>query len=271
MELLSRRMGPEAEDKPEAEPLGKRLTQCLWSGFREALKHKVSTKTIARLQVQLEQAGSPFGMKAIDFRLAHLALMVGLPLLFFLYCNVLLLDLTTTAMFSFVGFLLGLLLPIYYLRAKTNQRRLQAIRELPNFLDLLTVSLEAGLGFDSALSKIVAKQHGVLQSEFRRCLEEIRLGISRKEALTGVKERLAAEPVHGMINSIIQAEKLGVGLVQVLRVQSVTVREERKRWAEETALKAPVKMLFPLIFFIFPCLFIVVLGPVVIQMIDAFS
>jgi tight adherence protein C len=131
--------------------------------------------------------------------------------------------------------------------------------------------LEAGLGFDSAISKMVAKKEGVLAAEFRRCLEEIRLGKTRREALTGVKERLVFDEIKVLISSILQAEKLGIGLVQVLRVQSQEVRDKRKQRAEEQAMKAPIKMLFPLVLFIFPSIFIVLLGPAAIQFMQAFS
>lgn len=146
-----------------------------------------------------------------------------------------------------------------------------ALREFPDILDLLTVSLEAGLGFDAAVTKVVSKKEGVLASEFHRCLEEIRLGKTRREALSGIRERLEVDAVNSFISSILQAEKLGIGMVKVLRAQSQEVREQRKQRAEEAAMKAPIKMLFPLVLFIFPSLFIVLLGPAILQFIAAFT
>jgi tight adherence protein C len=169
-----------------------------------------------------------------------------------------------------LGFSIAGLGPNYYLHRKSKQRNRLALKELPDILDLLTVSLEAGLGFDSALSKLIAKKQGIVTSEFRRCLEEIRLGKTRREALTGVKERLDLDEIKSFVSGILQAEKLGIGMVQVMRVQSQEVREQRKQRAEEAAMKAPIKMLFPLVLFIFPCLFIVLLGPVVIEFITNF-
>lgn len=146
-----------------------------------------------------------------------------------------------------------------------------ALREFPDILDLLTVSLEAGLGFDAAITKVVSKKEGVLANEFHRSLEEIRLGKTRREALSGIRDRLEVDSIKAFISSVLQAEKLGIGMVQVLRVQSNEVREQRRQRAEEAAMKAPIKMLFPLVLFIFPSLFIVLLGPAIIQIIATFK
>lgn len=225
----------------------------------------------AGLENRLLQAGRPFGMGVVEYRMLQIALFFALPLLFGGY---------TTLLGGGAGGLIGAgiagiagasFLPAYYLSLKVKQRSAKALRELPDVLDLLTVSLEAGLGFDAALSKLVSKSDGVLSAEFRRCLEEIRLGKTRREALLGVKDRLAADELRLLISSILQAEKLGIGLVQVLRVQSHEVREQRRQRAEEAAMKAPIKMLFPLVLFIFPSLFIVLLGPAAIQFIEAFA
>jgi tight adherence protein C len=163
------------------------------------------------------------------------------------------------------------MMPRTYLSSKIKTRQKLALKELPDFVDLLTVSLEAGLGFDSALSKVIEKQAGFLVDEFRVCLDEIRLGKTRREGLTGIKNRLKVDEISTLLNSVIRAEKLGVGIVQVLRIQSVEVREKRKQRAEEQAMKAPIKMLFPLVLFIFPSLFIIILGPAVIQIINTFK
>ncbi|WP_231571567.1 type II secretion system F family protein [Gordoniibacillus kamchatkensis] len=175
------------------------------------------------------------------------------------------------ASFALAGLAIAVIMPRWYLALRIKRRSRQALKELPDVLDLLTVSLEAGLGFDAALSKLVAKKEGALAAEFQRCLEEIRLGKTRREALLGVRERIELEEMKLLIGSILQAEKLGIGLVQVMRVQSQEVREQRKQRAEEAAMKAPIKMLFPLVLFIFPSLFIVLLGPALIQFIETFS
>ncbi|WP_438447735.1 type II secretion system F family protein [Gorillibacterium sp. sgz5001074] len=223
------------------------------------------------LERRLLQAGRPWGMGPVEYRMLQTALILGLPVLFGGYTLLLGAGpggLFTSALTGLAG---AALLPSWYLSVKIKTRSKQVLRELPDVLDLLTVSLEAGLGFDAALGKLVSRSDGVLALEFRRCLEEIRLGKTRREALQGVKERLQLDEIKLLIASILQAEKLGIGLVQVLRVQSQETREQRKQRAEEEAMKAPIKMLFPLVLFIFPTLFIVLLGPAVIQFIEAFS
>ena len=162
-------------------------------------------------------------------------------------------------------------IPYVYLKMQIAKRGALAVKELPDFIDLLAVSMEAGLGFDAALSKVVSKKPGVLSYEFQRCLEELKLGKTRREALSGVRDRLICDDIKLLIGSIIQAEQLGVGMVQTLRVQADEIRLRRKQRAEEAAMKAPIKMLFPLVLFIFPCIFIVLLGPAIIQIVEMFT
>jgi tight adherence protein C len=139
---------------------------------------------------------------------------------------------------------------------------------LPDILDLLSVSVEAGLGFDAALQKVVEKTKGPLTMEFEKTLQEINIGKSRREALRDMQARVNADDVTTFLGSIIQADQLGVSITNVLRIQSKQVRENRKMRAEEKAQKAPVKILIPLVLFIFPTIFIVLLGPAAIQLID---
>lgn len=239
--------------------------------FVKGYKKKLPGHKVAKIEQKLLQAGSPFNMSPAEFRLIQLLLLIVFPILFGLYGMLLKNDLSSAILFGLVGFAVSMLLPNFYLKQKAKQRSKQALKELADTVDLLSVSLEAGLGFDAAISKIVEKRDGVLSDEFSRCLEEMRLGKTRREALTGIKERLIVQEVNILISNILQAEKLGIGMVQVLRIQSQDVRERRKQRAEEEAMKAPIKMLFPLVFFIFPSLFIVLLGPAVIQFLEAFN
>ncbi|TYP69435.1 type II secretion system F family protein [Paenibacillus methanolicus] len=239
--------------------------------LRRAFSRRLEERKEASIELALLQAGRPFQMNPVDYRLLQIALAALLPCAAGGYGYLLGLAAGGWLTMAFAGLGLALVLPGYYLRLKTKARTKLALRELPDVLDLLTVSLEAGLGFDSALHKLVARKEGVLAGEFRRCLEEIRLGKTRREALAGVRDRLPLEELRVLISSILQAEKLGIGMVTVLRVQSQEVRDRRKQRAEEEAMKAPIKMLFPLVLFIFPSLFIVLLGPAVIQFIETFS
>lgn len=170
-----------------------------------------------------------------------------------------------------VCMLLGMLLPFLQLVQKGINRNATLQRELPDVLDLLTVSVEAGLSFDGALIKLSEKMKGALVDEFSIMLQEMRVGVPRREALLALSKRCNVQDVTLFTGALVQADQLGVSIGKVLRIQSVEMREKRRQRAEEKAMKAPIKMLFPLVFFIFPALFIVLLGPALIQLYDMFS
>jgi tight adherence protein C len=232
---------------------------------------KISSKKEESLEKKLLQAGNPLGMTVVDFHVLKMALNILLPIIFGAYGKLAGVGFLGIVILVLVGVIVSQYIPTYYINSKIKARYKQALMELPDFLDLLTVSLEAGLGFDLALNKVIAKRNGILSSEFHISLEEMRLGKTRKEALTGVKERLGFDELKSLINGILQAEKLGISMVQIFRIKSQEEREKRRQRAEEEAMKAPIKILFPLILFIFPSLFIVILGPIVIQFMDVFS
>jgi tight adherence protein C len=246
-----------------------RFVRPYWIDFKRSFKKRMPGEKEAKLEKKLLLAG--INITPVDFRLIQISLFIILPLVSTVYAILLQKGTGIVILFFFLGLMMSIFLPNNYLKSKKKTRNKMALKELPDILDLLTVSLEAGLGFDLALNKVVAKKQGIISDEFHRCLEEIRLGKTRREALSGIRDRLEVDEINSFIGSILQAEKLGIGMVQVLRVQSQEVREKRKQRAEEQAMKAPVKMLFPLILFIFPSLFIVLLGPAIIQFIDLFS
>ena len=133
--------------------------------------------------------------------------------------------------------------------------------ELPDALDLLAVSVEAGLGFDGAIAKLTEQSEGPLAEEFALTLSEMRIGESRSEALKKLSERAATPEIAAFVRAIVQADQFGISLGRILRVQAADTRLRRQAAAEERAMKAPIKMLFPLVMFIFPAMFIVILGP----------
>lgn len=243
----------------------------IWRIVKRAFRKKMPGQKEERIELKLLQAGRPFNMTPVDFRLFQISLLLILPVLAAGYGWLIHAGIGSMIMLAVAGIAAAAVFPHYYIGQKIKQRSKLALRELPDVLDLLTVSLEAGLGFDAALSKLVSKKQGIVASEFHRSLEEIRLGKTRREALTGVRDRLLVEEIRTLISSILQAEKLGIGMVQVFRIQSVEVREQRKQRAEEAAMKAPIKMLFPMVLFVFPTLFIILLGPVLIQFISTFN
>ena len=163
-----------------------------------------------------------------------------------------------------VGVMFGYTIPEFWLGGRVKKRQKAILLQIPDALDLLTISVRAGLGFDGALGKVVEKLKGPLTDEFRRALAEIRVGKARRDALRDIVPRTEVPPLTNFIGAIIQAEQLGVSISKVLQVQSEQLRIERRQRAEEMAAKAPIKMLFPLVGCIFPSLFIVILGPAII-------
>ena len=174
--------------------------------------------------------------------------------------------------FIFAVFIVaGMYVPFFVLRQMVEERR-EAIRQsMPDVLDLLCVSVQAGLGFDGAMGKVTAKMKGPLIEEFERLLQELRMGITRRNALNRLAKRCGIEEMKLFTAALIQAEKLGVGTAQVLEIQSENMREMRRQRAKEKAAKLPVNIIFPTTVFIFPALFIVVLGPAIVTIMKTFS
>jgi tight adherence protein C len=170
---------------------------------------------------------------------------------------------------SVVGF--TYIFPGLYLKKLIKERQQEIEKSLPDAIDLLTVSIEAGLSFDGAMAKLAEKMSGVLVSEFSIVLKEMKMGISKRDALKSMIKRVPVDNLITFAGAIIQADQLGVSIGNVLRIQSNIMRQKRRHKASELAMKAPIKMLFPMIFFIFPTIFIVLLGPVVIKTMAAFS
>ncbi|MBT2567419.1 type II secretion system F family protein [Arthrobacter sp. ISL-85] len=154
----------------------------------------------------------------------------------------------------------------------TAVKRQEAIeRELPNTLDQMLISVEAGLGFESAMARVASYGGGPLAQELTRTLQDIQVGRPRQEAYEALAARSSVQDLKGFVRAVVQADKYGIGIAKVLRAQAKDARVKRRQRAEEKAMKLPVKVLFPLIFFIFPVLFIVLLGPAAIKIIEAFS
>lgn len=159
----------------------------------------------------------------------------------------------------------GFFLPDLVLLNKAQHRSDAVRRALPDSIDLLTISVESGLAFDAAMAQVARNTEGALAEEFTRVLKEIQIGSSRSEALKALSERTDVEDLRIFLNSMVQAEKLGIPIADVLRVQSSEMRIKRSQRIEEQAMKLPVKLVFPLLLGIMPSLFIVILGPAVIS------
>jgi tight adherence protein C len=168
--------------------------------------------------------------------------------------------------FAFVGFMV----PDVVLTLKTRGRKEVLRAELPDALDLLAVSVEAGMGFDGAISKLTEHMDGPLADEFALALGEMRIGESRQNALTKMMKRVGTPEFSSFVRAIIQADQLGISLGRILKLQASDTRNRRQLAAEERAMKAPIKMLFPTVIFIFPAMFIVILGPAFMNLSELF-
>jgi tight adherence protein C len=156
---------------------------------------------------------------------------------------------------------IGFMAPTLYISSRVRKRQAAVAADLPDALDLLSVSVEAGLGFDGAVQKLTEHMDGPLIEEFDLALGEIRIGEGRQEALKKMADRSASQEMGSFVRAIIQADQLGISLGRILRIQASDTRLKRQLLAEEKAMKAPIKMLFPTVCFIFPAMFLVVLGP----------
>lgn len=164
-----------------------------------------------------------------------------------------------------VGAIMGDLIPARWLKSKVAKRKALFRDQLPDVMDLLVVSVEAGLGFDSALIRLYQKDQSPLMQELMRAMQDIQHGMSKKEAYTNLSERCSVKELTSFVNAMIQADQMGISIRTVLKTQSEALRESRRQRAEEKALKSPVKMLIPLVIFIFPVIFIILLGPAIMN------
>ena len=230
---------------------------------------KASPKQAAeKTRVNLQQAGNPGNITPVMFNGIRLGLAVLLVVIFGL-TTFRSMDFFQALMYTAFGGVIGYLLPGIWLGQQIKKRKKNIVKALPDALDLLTISVEAGLAFDSALQRVSEKWDNELSREFRRVLTDVRLGRSRREALKDMAQRTGVEDVQTFTAAIIQAEQLGVSIGKILRVQADQMRIRRRQRAEEAAQKAPIKMLFPMVFLIFPSLFVVILGPAVPRLMES--
>ncbi len=224
-----------------------------------------------RIREKLEHAGNPFGWtvervmagKVVGFASA---LLVSLVLSLIMGIGFL-----PTLGFVMIAALVGYMAPNMYLYQQTYDRSEKLQRALPDAIDLLTISVESGLGFDAACAQVARNTEGPLAEEFARMLQEMQIGRGRSEALRSLADRTNLADLRAFVSAMVQADAFGIPVGQVLRIQSSEIRVKRRQWAEEMAQKVPVKILVPLIFCILPCLFIAVLGPAGISIMNSFS
>ena len=229
-------------------------------------------RNVDKLANRLETAGRPFGLTSLNFLGVKLitALLVGLAG-FMLFVLVLHQSLGLAALFLLVFGILGFYLPELWLSGIIRERQRLIVRALPDALDMIVVCTEAGQGFDQALRRVGEHWHNPLTEEFNRILAEIAFGRTRHEALSGAATRIQMTEMSNLIAAVIQADVLGVSIGKVLRVQADQLRIIRRQRAEELAHQASIKMLFPLVFLIFPAMLAVLLGPAIPLLMETFT
>jgi tight adherence protein C len=221
-----------------------------------------------RLQKKLDYAGNP-GDWGAD-RVVSLKVMGALTMLVVGFALALLLGagLPVLALMTVGGLVLGFFLPDFYLYQAAYNRSEKLSRELPDAIDLLTISVESGLGFDAACQQVSRNTQGPLAEEFSRMLSEMQIGQGRSQALRSMAERTNVDDIRSFVSAMVQADSFGIPIGSVLRVQSSEIRVKRRQYAETKAQQVPVKMTIPLIFCILPCLFVAVMGPAALTVMD---
>jgi len=224
--------------------------------------------SVDRMRRKLDLAGNPRGW-SVDKLVSSKVLCAGFGLLAatvlgYLFGASLAVGLGIAATGGIVGFFA----PDLFLYQRAYDRAEKLRRELPDAIDLMTISVEAGLGFDAAVQQVARNTEGPLAEEFARMLREMQLGTGRAEALRGLGERTNVDEVRSFASAMVQADSFGIPVGQVLRVQSSEIRVKRRQWAETKAQQVPVKMTIPLIFCILPCLFVIIMGPAALQIMD---
>jgi tight adherence protein C len=249
------------------QPLVERTLKPIVNRLSGTVSRMTSQSFSVTTEKRLALAGNPGDLRVADWLgIKAVGALVGAGLFFLLFAIVGFMNLPPVLRIVMIpiGLMFGFTIPEFWLGGRVKKRQKAILLMIPDALDLLTISVRAGLGFDGALGKVVEKLKGPLTEEFRRALAEIRVGKPRREALRDIVARTEVPALTNFIGAIIQAEQLGVSISKVLQVQSEQLRIERRQRAEEMAAKAPIKMLFPLVGCIFPSLFIVILGPAII-------
>ena len=252
-------------------PFSERVLAPLGDRFVGLGRKLVRADTARKIQHRLDIAGNPAGWD-VNRILGLKVLGLGVfGVLGFLYVSA-----TGWPFIRVVGATaaigaFGYVLPNILLYNAGTKRETLMRKALPDALDLLTVSVEAGLGFDSAVGRVARNTDGPLSQEFQRLLQEMQIGRGRVEAMRGMAERSSLDDLRSFCTSMVQADSLGIPIGRVLRIQSHEMRTKRRQRAEEKAQQVPVKIMVPLVLFILPCLFLVVMGPAAIGIMDAFG
>jgi tight adherence protein C len=244
-----------------AQPFSQRILVPMVEASAQFMARFTPERTLESTRHKLELAGNPNNWGPAEFLGVR-----GLAALLLAALTIVLTSLANTQFAQRLLFMagmgvLGFMLPVVWLGTRIRHRQEEIVKTLPDALDLLTISVEAGLPFDGAMQRVADKWDNEIAKGFQRVLTELRVGMSRPNALRAMSDRMEVPDVTQFIAALIQADQLGISIAKVLRIQSEQMRIKRRQRAEEKAQQAPIKMLFPMTFLIFPTILVVILGP----------
>jgi tight adherence protein C len=248
-------------------PFSERVIRPILQSVAALIGRMTPSQTLTRTRRYLELAGLAQKIGPAEFVAARYIIAGVLGGLTILLMGRMAIPMSRKLLLIVVAFALGYYLPGSWLGSKIRRRQHEILKSLPDALDLLTICVEAGLSFDAAMAKVVEKWDNELSRAFARVLQEIQLGKLRREALRNMADTMDIRDVSNFVAALIQADQLGVSIAKVLRIQSDQMRVRRRQRAEELARQAPIKMIIPIVFLIFPALFIILLGPGVLTVI----
>jgi tight adherence protein C len=261
------------EELELSQPFSQRVLIPILQAIGEFSSRFTPQKVLEQTNLKMELAGNPVRVDASTF-LASRFIVAGLFGGFLTLIFVIAPQgwkLGTTILVVLLFTVLGFSFPQLWLQSKINTRQNEIRKAMPDALDLLTICVEAGLGFDAAMSKVSEKWENQLSVGFARAIREVQLGKTRREALRVMADRMGIPEMTSFVAAIIQSETLGVSMAKVLRIQSDQMRMKRRQRAEEAAHQAPIKMLIPMIVFIFPTILIILLVPAIFQIMGVFG
>lgn len=232
-------------------------------------KREKNNKKTSVVEGMLEMTGTE--LTAEQFSMIKIVLAAILMVIAVIVCKILNLGMVHLVLAMAIVGLAGIIIPGRWLKMKTSKRKEKLRQQLPDVMDLLIVSVEAGLGFDAALLRLYEKNKSELMTELIQATRDIQRGMSKKEAYESLAKRCDLKELTTFLTALVQADQLGISIKSVLKVQAENLRKERKQRAEEKALRAPVTMLVPMVLFIFPVIFIILLGPAVLNIMEVFG
>ncbi|TCJ23720.1 type II secretion system F family protein [Nocardioides jejuensis] len=263
----------EAPDELKGEldrPFGERVLEPLYARLQKIGQRVTGADQVERIRQRLDKAGNPAGWSVERVATSKVLGVIAGLVFGALIARMLHEGIAIGALIVGAGAAFGWNAPAIFLYNVALKRDELMRKEIADSIDLLTISVEAGLGFDAALQQVARNTEGPLAMEFARVLQEMQIGRGRSEALRALGERTGIPEIKGFVSAMVQADSFGIPIGQVLRVQSREMRTKRRQRAEEKAAQVPVKIMIPVVLFVLPCLFIIVIGPAVPRIIGIF-